>query len=410
MIRPSMHVLVRAAAVMHIAAACLADDAPAFVPLEYDVRLETVVAYNGDDWMWFHPRVAAVPDAGDNGGPAVVMTLQRHLNISDYYSGLYAMRTNDLGKTWTEPKEIPELAWQTGPDGETIAVCDVTPGWHAPTGKIIAIGIQLRYGARGQQLEDKPGSYKAAYTVHDPGAGTWTPWRTIDFPDSDSRFWAVAPGCVQWHVEQDGSILLPFYFRGPDTQVYSVMVARCVFDGSTLRVTELGDALDLPVERGLCEPSIVRFRDTYFLTMRNDRKGYVTASADGLRFAPIKPWTFDDGGALGSYNTQQHWVAHSDALFLAYTRRSADNDNVFRHRAPLFMAQVDPVKLHVVRSTEKILMPNVGATYGNFGVASINENESWVTDAEGMFGDARKLGAAGRVQNARILWSTPNRP
>ena len=45
-------------------------------------------------------------------------------------------------------------------------------------------------------------------------------------------------------------------------------------------------------------------------------------------------WTFDDGSELGNYNTQQHWVTHSDGLFLVYTRRGADNDDIARHRAP----------------------------------------------------------------------------
>ena len=68
----------------------------------------------------------------------------------------------------------------------------------------------------------------------------------------------------------------------------------------------------------------------------------MSVSDDGLQFAEPKPWTFDDGAELGSYNTQQHWLAHSDGLFLVYTRRGANNDHIVRHRAPLFMAQVDP--------------------------------------------------------------------
>ena len=34
--------------------------------------------------------------------------------------------------------------------------------------------------------------------------------------------------------------------------------------------------------RGLCEPSLTKFKDRYFLTIRNDVKGYVTTSQDGL--------------------------------------------------------------------------------------------------------------------------------
>ena len=70
----------------------------------------------------------------------------------------------------------------------------------------------------------------------------------------------------------------------------------------------------------MCEPSLALFQDKYYLTLRNDARAYVTTSTDGLHFAPVKPWIFDDGQDLGSYNTQAYWLAHSDGLFLAYTR------------------------------------------------------------------------------------------
>jgi len=69
----------------------------------------------------------------------------------------------------------------------------------------------------------------------------------------------------------------------------------------------------------------------------------VTSGTDGLHFDPPKPWKFDDGADLGSYNTQAHWAQHGDKLYLVYTRKGAKNDHVFRHRAPLFMAEVDRV-------------------------------------------------------------------
>jgi len=53
-----------------------------------------------------------------------------------------------------------------------------------------------------------------------------------------------------------------------------------------------------------------------------------------------------------------------------------------RNRAPLFIAQVDPARLHVIRSTEKILVPERGATLGNSGVTVLNADESWVTVSE----------------------------
>jgi len=127
---------------------------------------------------------------------------------------------------------------------------------------------------------------------------------------------------------------------------------------------------------------------------------------------------WDSGEALGTYNTQQHWVAHRDALYLVYTRRGANNDHVFRNRAPLFMAQVDPEKLQVIQATEQIIMPERGARLGNFGVTEVNENETWVTNTEWMqtkgptpydYTIPMKYGSNNAIFVARIKWKTPNR-
>ena len=60
------------------------------------------------------------------------MTLQKHLRVSDHYSGLHVLETDDLGRTWRGPTAVPELDWETEPasvgegGGATIAVADVT--------------------------------------------------------------------------------------------------------------------------------------------------------------------------------------------------------------------------------------------------------------------------------------------
>lgn len=338
------------------------------------------------------------------------MTIQKHLKVSDYYSGLYYMRTDDLGKTWSGPDEIPELKWQYEPDGTTVSVADVTPGWHHQTGKLIAIGIKVRYSKEGKQLFDKPRSHDAAYTVFDPSSNSWTSWKMINVPDSASKFFLVNPGCVQWIVKPDGKILLPVYFSGPDLGESSVTVLECAFDGTTLSYLRNGDEMTVKGGRGLGEPSLALFNGTYYLTMRNDFKAYVATSKDGLHWTPVKSWTFDDGSDLGSYNTQAHWLVHNDGLFLSYTRRGADNDHIPRNRAPIFLAQVDPVKLNVVRASEQVLMPERGVMLGNFGASAITPAESWVTDAEYMAEDKpHPRGANGTVWFARVLWAKKNR-
>jgi len=66
-------------------------------------------------------------------------------------------------------------------------------------------------------------------------------------------------------------------------------------------------------------------------------------------------------------NTQAHWLDHGEKLYLSYTRRGADNDHIMRNRAPLFIAEVDREHLHVLRATERVLIPEQGATMGNSG-------------------------------------------
>jgi hypothetical protein len=378
-------------------------------PLDYEIKLETVLKHDDGRFLWYHPRTAAIPGLGSNGGPRVVMTLQKHLSASDHYSGLSLLTTDDLGANWSGPEARPELDWVAESEAVDVAVADVTPGWHGPTGKYLAIGAQVRYSKRGEQLEDRPRSNQTAYAVHDPRTGEWTAWRQLEMPD-EPKFNFARNACSQWLVEADGTLLVPLYYGPSGSEPNLVTVARCRFDGSELAYLTHGTEMALNVERGLCEPSLALYRGKYFLTIRNDQKGYVTASDDGLVYAPIKEWTFDDGSELGSYNTQQHWLVHGDGLFLVYTRRGADNDHIFRHRAPLFMAQVDPERLCVVRATERIVIPERGATLGNFGASAITANESWITVSEGVWNDdARRRGAEGALFVARILWSKPNR-
>ena len=381
---------------------------PMTKPLDYSVQLDTVLKEFDGTFCWFHPRAGAIPGAGEDGKPAVVITMQKwFLSASDFFSGLSVVRSDDMGEAWTAPDERPELAWRDEGDGVTVGICDFTPGWHAPTKKLLAIGHTVRY--KDAHLMRDPRPRETAYTVYDPEKGTWQPWRELVMPDKE-KFFSAGAGCTQWLVEPDGTLLVPIYFKDDSSKCTTATVVRCAFDGSELKYLAHGTELTLDVPRGCGEPSLTFFQDRYYLTIRNDQKAYVTSGDDGMTFAPIKPWTFDDGEELGSYNTQQHWVTHSDALFLSYTRRGANNDHIIRNRAPLFIAQVDPDRLCVLRDTERVLIPERGAMMGNFGVATIDENESWVTVGEGMYPpENHKLGGEGAVFAARVIWSRPNR-
>ena len=373
--------------------------------VEYTVKLETVIKQTETDKVqWFHPRAAAIPNPA-GGEPAMVMTIQKHLDISDYFSGLHVLTQKSRSGPWTGPALPPELDWYTLPNGVTVSVADVTPGWHAPTGKLIAIGCQVRYSPKGVQLEDVKRAHQTVYAVHDPKTGSWSKWQVLELP-AEENFDFARNACAQWVVQPDGTLLVPLYIARNAKEPFNVTIAECRFDGTKLTFTRHGSVLRLNVVRGLNEPSLIPFQGRYFLTLRNDLKGYVSVSRDGLQFAEPKPWTFDDGEDLGSYNTQQHWLAHPDGLFLIYTRRGANNDHIVRHRAPLFMAQVNPDTLQVMRRTEKVIIPERGAEMGNFGANPVSPTESWITVTEGMFmKDSKTRGAEGATLVARILWA-----
>jgi hypothetical protein len=333
-----------------------------------------------------------------------------HLEGSDVFKGVYGLRTDDLGRTWTEPREIENLAprFETL-DGQKrpVAVSDFWPAWHAATKTLLGTGHTVVYTPDWKVRRPRP--RHTSYSVYDAAQDRWAPWCKLAMPDGP-KFHDAGAGCTQRYDLADGTILLPLYFVPPGKNS-RVTVARCGFDGQTLRYQEHGSELAIDdATRGLHEPSLARFGGEFFLTIRNDRRGFVTRGRDGLHFEPIQPWLFDDGSELGNYNTQQHWVTHSDGLFLVYTRRGAYNDHVFRHRAPLFMAQVDTERLRVIRETERILVPERGARLGNFGVTAVSEEETWVTVAEWMQPrGVERHGSDGSVFVARIHWARPNR-
>jgi lysophospholipase L1-like esterase len=389
-----------------VAAASIA--ARADVPLDFSVERETVLRHDDGRFLWYHPRAVAVP-GDDPAAPAMVMTLQQHLQVSDYYSGIHVLTRTSPRGDWTGPAAPAPLAWRRDADGVTLSVADVTPGWHAPTGRVIAIGAQVRYSSQGKQLEDVPRAHQTVYAVLDPQTGGWSAWRMLEMPPGDDFNFARS-GCAQWLVRPDGTLLVPLYVGRNATEPFQVAVAACRFDGTALRVVRVGPRLSLPIKRGLYEPSLAAFAGRYFLTLRNDLRAYVAVGDDGVNFGEPQPWRFDDGEELGSYNTQAHWVTHREGIFLVYTRRGAANDHIVRHRAPLFMARVDPVALRVVRASERVVVPERGAELGNFGANAVTASEAWVTVSEGLFmQDSRARGADGSTFVARIRWSRPDR-
>lgn len=300
------------------------------------------------------------------------------------------MRSDDKGQTWTGPTPHDEtLGRRVIQDNIEEGVCDLCPMWHAKTRKLLATGQNVVYSTDKMPAFGFPQS--TAYTVYNPDDQTWTSWAKLKMPEA-MKFGA---GCAQRFDLPNGNILLPTYGiasgskpkiheSGWHENQYTATVVKCAFDGQNLTYLEHGTELTIPTGRGFAEPSLTYVDNKFFLTLRNDDAGYVTSSEDGLCFSEPRKWTFDDGKDLGNYNTQQHWITHDDDLYLIYTRRGANNDHVFRNRAPLFIANVDKRRLCVIRATEQILVPERGAGLGNFGVTKISDDESWVVASEWM--------------------------
>jgi hypothetical protein len=75
---------------------------------------------------------------------------------------------------------------------------------------------------------------------------------------------------------------------------------------------------------------------------------------------------------------------------------------MFRHRAPLFIGQVDPGTLRVIRKTERVLIPENQATLGNSGICRISDQESWVTCGEGLLRLGKRKGQRNKVLFMKI--------
>ena len=350
-----------------------------------DITLQTVQSGYDRKTCWVHARSAVIP-----GDPRTAIVTMHALRLSgtDVFYEINDMRSDDGGKTWTGPTPHKKtLGRRQAEEGIEEGISDLWPMYHAKTGVLLATGHTVRY--LKDDLQENPRPRSSVYTTYTPETREWTDWRKIATPD-EPRFFSEGAGSTQWIELENGEILLPVYLMMVNTakslfdyQGVSA-VLRCRFDGNTLEYVESGDELTMKAGGGFVEPSIAKARGRFYLTLRNNDAAYVAVSPDGLHYDAPKRWTFDDGADLGNYNTQQHWMSHGDDLYLVYTRRGANNDHVFRHRAPLFMAKVDLDKLCVLRDTERILVPERGARLGNFGVTPVSRNESWVVVSEWM--------------------------
>ena len=366
---------------------------------------------DGKATTWFHPRACRV-DGKRLAASHAFMTVQS-IGGSDYFGPVHWSESSDLGKTWAKFRPIPSLGRVpvAKHPGLMAGVCDVVPQYHPPTKTILAMGHVVFYKgpkfARGDQLARYP-----VYTVR-RSDGTWSKRRILEWNDPRGAF-IYSNNCGQRVVLPNGDILLAFTFGDKPTH-RSVAGVLCGFDGEKLSIKKVGPPLKLAHKRGLLEPSVTQFAGKFYITIRaEDDHGYQSVSPDGLNWEPKQPWVWDNGEPVTMSTTQQHWLTHSDGLFLVYTRKDKSNTGIIRWRAPLYVTQVDVLTRRLIKSTERVVLPLVGdgvkdpnnvALMGNFNVTNAGADESWVTVGQWM----PKKNARGDLLLARIRWSRPNR-
>ena len=326
-------------------------------------------------------------------GFGIITTQKLELSGCDVFYGLEMMKSSDGGESFSAPVLCEGLKRRYYPDGTSEAMSDATPFYHKKTGKIILTGHLVWYGSDNALLRS-PRRRKITYAVYDEEKGEFDAYRSVEMPEElTDAYFSTGAGCSQIHELPSGDLLIPFYFnsyenaKDPWHSCSTVSVMRCSFDGKDIKMQEIGNCLSVDVPRGLGEPSIIKFKNRYLLALRNDTTGFVTKGDDGLHFDTPTELCFDDGENLGNYNTQQHWLVGGDRLWLVYTRKAGFNDHIFRHRAPLFIAEFDPERMCVIRDTEQIAVPERGARLGNFGCQSFSDKEGYVFVSEWMQND-----------------------
>ena len=331
-------------------------------------------------YCYVHARAGIAPD-----GRMQMTTQKLRLTGSDIFSGLEMLSRPSPDVPWSPITSSPNLTRKPWRDGMEIAMCDATPMYHRATGKFLLLGHSVVYKDDSHVHELHPRF--TTWSVFDDAANDWSPFQFLEMPEP---FYNCGNGSGQSVELPDGTLLIPVYTATENgmpvkkSDLFGSLVLHCAFDGKQLKLIEFGNILAETSGRGLCEPSVVFHDGRFYMCLRNDATSYVTTSDDGLHFAPHIEWLFDDGTPLGTYNTQQHWFTMQGKLYLVYTRRGANNDHVFRHRAPLFFAEVDTETLRVIRSTEQIAVPERGARLGNFTCCQRSQDEAFVIAAEWM--------------------------
>ena len=302
------------------------------------------------------------------------------LTGSDVFQDRYVITSADGGKTFSPPalfNGLPESR-----EGGVRRVYALNAFYHAKSGTNYALGRMTSYSDDHGPILTGKDTMRALTGGFDA--------ETMRFTDCEVM---IPPGMEDMDnltfmeplEEEDGTVLIPAYGRPGSRRQHEVIVFRFAVENGRLHYLEQGASIQRPdLSRGLCEPRLARLNGAYYLTIRSDEIGWLYKSGDGLNFAEGAPWRWDDSEILTSRNTQQAWLQRPDGLFLVYTRETPHNRHIFRRRAPLFIARFDEERGCLVKETEFIAVPELGARLGNFTVTGVKDDETWICVCEWM--------------------------
>ncbi len=352
---------------------------------------------SGKHTSWFHPRITGM------GSGELLMTLQG-IEGSDYFLPVQESVSTDNGETWSTPRPVLGLARRDLDNGIAEGVCDVVPEYHAPTRTVLAIGHNVYY--RDNYLFDSLDDRRKGiplqlprfpvYSVRDSN-GNWIVQRQkLEIPGMENCSIYSCGSSQRLFSGNDLYIPLTFGTWGRRDRMFRSV--KCRYDGREIQFLDGGNVLELPVGRGIMEPSLCFHGERYLVTLRTeDGYGHYAVSPDGLNWGPMAPWTFDDGELAVMTNTQQHWLCQNGKLYLVYNRKLPYNQHLIRWRAPLLIAEVDPDKIALIRSTEQVAFPMMpedptaefkAALYGNFHPVNLSAHESLISVSEERHFDA----------------------
>ena len=357
-----------------------------------DIEIQTITSEGFINRPMFHPKAGLHPSG------RIYMALQT-IGGGDYFGPVEYTFSDDNGCSWSKPEYIDELGWKPEARYSNAfeGVCDTVVNYDPASKCMVFLGHSVYY--RNNRFMDTMGHWDKAdyapelrrrgcYSALRPD-GTWIKRQIID-PEEFKNNACFMCGCGQRIVRDNGEWLVAFYSQiDKDHPHLFVTVYKLHFTGETFELIEHGNILELHNNRGLLEPQLVDFQGRVILTLRaEDGCAYYSTSADGLNFVPIKPWRYNDGALLETSSTQQHFLWDAKRLFLSYTRKNEVNSRVIRYRAPLYIAEVDPSTMTLMRNTERIVFPLEGdperpetvKLSGNFMPMQIKDNQWIITD------------------------------